>query len=245
MTSHSPMITSAREPVRYQPVADHPAVFLIKVPTLFEREALRRDLMALGARMVREEELFEAMRAGVAALIVPEDQPRALELIDLTDAVRQGHMPAETLKDHTEQMAFLEAELARKYPPFAALWADRDYYLSLLPWVSAARFITGVEGVDGVDLKRDGRGHLTDESLKVLAAATSEGHVMAAGYKALELARVTRGQEKNSSPPSTSGQDPVTSPVDGARRTADQAGSSTAKSGRKTPASRSRKTSGR
>lgn len=216
--------------VRFTPPGEQgesPPVYLIAVPTLMQRAAFRRDVTAAGARYPGQEEMFEALRAGVRAVVEEEAQPALLETLDAAQAAGDGLAEdAELVRD----MAEIEKAMRRHHPPYAALEAERAYWLSVAPIVAARHFLRGWEGVEPPFRRVAG---LVPEEL---LAQLPDGHVEAFGWDAISLLSPSRVQAKNSASPSPSPSDPKISQAEPNRPTAAPDGSSSASASPAIPA---------
>ena len=192
-----------------------------------------RDLAALGASYPADEHMFALLRNGIRALVAADEQAQWLEFVDQYEA-----LPDERPR-MAERMQFLEAELRRRYPPYAQALADRSFWLAVSPIVAARRFLRGWENVS-LPFRRSEEG-LVPESL---IDALPEDHVRAIGGRAMELMYVDAEAEKNSASPSPSGGGQQISPAAPTPRTAAPDGSSTASSSPAIPASASPTPSG-
>jgi len=215
--------------VRFTPkgeAGDNPPVYAIAVPTLMQRAAFRRDVAAAGARYPGQDEMFVALREGVRAAVEDDAQPALLETLDAAEAAGAGLAEdAELARD----MAGIEAAMRRHHPPYAALEAERAYWLSVAPIVAARHFLRGWEGVAAPFRRQAG---LVPEDL---LAELPDAHVEAIGWEAISLMSPSRAQAKNSASPSPSPSDPQTSPAEPSRPTAAPDGNSSASASPATP----------
>ena len=216
--------------VRFTPPGEHgegPPVYIIAAPTLMQRAAFRRDVAAAGARYPGQDELFRALRDGVRVAVEEEAQPALLESLDAAEAAGAGLAEdAELARD----LAAIESAMRRHHPPYAALEAERTYWLSVAPIVAARHFLRGWEGVAARFERRNG---LVPEEV---LAGISDAHVEAIGWEAIALMSPSRAQAKNSASPSPSPSDQPTSPAEPSPATAAPDGSSLASGSNAIPA---------
>lgn len=213
-------------------------VYHLRVPSIAERQRFRRDVIAAGAHYPGESELYDAMREDVRALIHPDDVDRLLALIDACDAEQDallagGDATAIVGADGARTMRLLERELRRAGAAYAALVADRSYYVEIATVMAAGRFL---DRVDGLDIALERRGSvLSDAALDALPA----GHAAAIGLKALGLLRPDRSAQKNSPSSPNTHTVRASSPAAKSRQKACAAGGSAGRSTSRTRSSRS------
>lgn len=215
--------------IRFTPSGegDGAPVYVIAVPTLMQRAGFRRDVAAAGARYPGQDEMFEALREGVRSAVEDDAQPALLETLDAAQAAAEGLAEdAELVRD----MAAIETAMRRHHPPYAALEAERAYWLAVAPIVAARHFLRGWQGV-AAPFRRVG-GLAPEE----LLAELPDGHVEAVGWEAIALMSPSRVQAKNSASPSPSPSARPTSPAEPSPATADPAGTSSASASPATPA---------
>jgi hypothetical protein len=170
--------------------------------------------------------MYQALRDGVRAVVEEEGQAVLLEKLDAAEAAGSGLAEdAELARD----LAEIETAMRRHHPPYAALEAERAYWLSVAPIVASRHFLRGWEGVAARFERRHG---LMPEDL---LAEIPDAHVEAIGWEAIALMSPSRAQAKNSASPSPSPSDPATSPAEPNQPTAAPDGSSSASASAGTP----------
>jgi hypothetical protein len=223
------MTVSLSRTVRFTPPGEQgesPPVYVITAPTLMQRAAFRRDVAAAGARYPGQDEMFRALREGIRAAVEEDAQPALLEKLDAAEAAGSGLAEdAELARD----LAEIETAMRRHHPPYAALEAERAYWLSIAPIVAARHFLRGWEGVEAPFRRQNGL--VPEDLLAQLPDATVE----AIGWEAIALMSPSRVQAKNSASPSPSPSDPATSPAEPSPPTAVPDGSSSASASAGTP----------
>lgn len=199
------------------------ATFQIKPGGVVERELFEATLAARWrAPKVYRFQMLEALSDGVRELADKDDQPRLLEIIARSRA-------SETL-DKTDQALLVETErlMASAWPEYRILQEREAQRENILPLVAFCTF------VKGWDATVPGAISFTPDE-KVAEAALAHVHpldIRVVGNEAYAML-YGQGHAKNSDALSVSDEAPVTSTSDSASP-AD--GKSTAKSGRKTPA---------
>lgn len=195
------MILSKNDVTRYvpgrfkdMPEAKAPAYFYRAV-TKLERAQHGRDVSAAGARCPSQAELISELRVAVNTIVLSDDRPILLELID--------NLQAQTANEQDLSAAkALENVVRANWPAYAKLLADREYYMQVASLLAFKRFVTGWENVD-VPFVTTGR-LLSEDSFE----AVDSGDAMEVGWAALLASSVTAGDEKKSPSPSPSGDSP-------------------------------------
>lgn len=178
-------------------------------------------------------ELRQAVRSGVLALLA--DDPDLDRLLALIDA--EGEGDAEQLAgDDKALLAGVRNVLADCWPEYRELVAQLERRRAIAPIVALRRYCTGME-VEGVTFSLGLDGQVSEATLSQMEPFL----ISVAGNRAYELQQ-PRGLEKNSPRPSPSDDSPKPS---GSAGTSKAAGRSGARRGKKTPASRSPRGSGR
>lgn len=192
----SPLPVSPAEAFRYTPPTypegqDGP-VYLLKVGSLTERAAFRRELLALGADYPGDAALYAEMRRCVEAL-EPENAADLLALIDRAENEPKdgGDVATALLDAERRSVAELERILVQNFPAYADLVARRSFYMEVLPIVAARMFLLGVEEA-GFSLTRRGP-VMPDTELRKVPPADLEF----IGYRIHALLFPQRDQEKN------------------------------------------------
>lgn len=205
-------------------------VYFLRAPSVIERGQIEAELSGEhGAGRVFEFELISAFRNGLMTLLAGD--PGLDRLIELVDREGEGEVLAAE-----DRQALIEARavLVQHWPEYRELVAQRDRRREIAPIVVFRRLCTGWENVDVPFLRGSDRlipdGTLMRIDPLELTAAGNFGYGLMYGA----------ADERNFPQPSPSDDGPATSPSDTSR--AD--GTSKAKGGRKTPASRSRRGSG-
>lgn len=177
-------------------------VYLLAVPSHFQRAAFRRDLRSAGATYPGDGELYRALRADLAA-VAPANLEDLLALVDEVEASAPGEVDLEAVQKLGD-IVRLARVLGQRY---AALEGDREYWIAVTPLIACRHFLHGWEGVDRPFVRT---GTLTsDETLSVL----DDGDLSAIGWKIMSLMRVSKAQEKNSGSSSRSPLGPRPTPT--------------------------------
>jgi hypothetical protein len=215
---------STTAPVPWSPPWAPERKFLFTAGSVVDRANLEAELAGeLRAGRVFDFQLDAAFEAGVTELLGAEDAERLREVVA---AEREGgDIPAAERAMLDECRSLMKEH----WPPFRALAAQAERRNQLVPVVALRRFCTGWDGPGLPPFERK-LGVVTDAALVGLDFLTAR----AAGLFAYGLL-YAGGQEKNSAPPSPSGNGRSSS--NSPRRAG---GSSTAKSGRTTRSSRAR-----
>ncbi|WP_380873594.1 hypothetical protein ACFB49_42520 [Sphingomonas sp. DBB INV C78] len=212
--------------------SESPPVFIIRVGDVIERGMLEASLAGeYNARSVYTYELIQAFQDGVNHLLAGD--PEQDTLIALSSAERDGEQVAPADK----QLLLRAREVMMEHwPEYQRLVATGARRTQIAPIVAFRRFCVGWENV-GVDFARGPDGMIPMSLLADLDATD----LLEAGTHAYGLL-YGRGETRNFPQPSKSDDAPTTSPSD---EPSEEGGKSVAKSGRKTPGSRSRRGSGR
>lgn len=213
-----------------EPKRENQPVYYLKVATLFERAACRRDITASGADYPGLTALYSALRADLSAAS-PYNLEELLALIDEREEAVESEVDPEAFAG-LEAIARIARTMGGQ---FAALEGDRRYWLDVAPIIACQHFLVGWENVTGKDgqpakFERRG-GRTTDASLEQL----EEGDLRAVGYEIIGAWRPAKDVEKNSESPSPSTSDPSLSRQETTLLT-DQSGSSSASATGETPA---------
>lgn len=170
---------------------DNPPVYLLKVPTLMERQSFKRARNAYGvSHYITDKELLEELRKGVAEAVEAGQQAELLEIIDHFELLKEGDQ-SEDAKDLIEQMAEIERVISGAYPRYAQMLADREYYLAITPIVAFRHFVKGIENsATPFEIKA---GLVSEDTVNQL----SEMHVIEVGWKIMMLMHPSQEQEKN------------------------------------------------
>jgi len=206
-----------------------PPRYMLRPGDLMERQALEAELAGeYRAGVVYPFERLTALRDGVMAL--SQDAVARDHVVSLIDAQMSGQAidGAEAALIEAAHDAMME-----HWKPYRSLIAQSNRRNQFLPVLAFQRFCTGWEGAtdrDGAEVpySRDMMGMVTEDAAARLPGVEMQqaGHV---AYRML----YARGQEKNSPPPSPSGDERKIS-RSGSRSRA--GGKSKAKAGTKTPA---------
>lgn len=207
-------------------------VYLLAVPSHFQRAAFRRDLRAAGANYPGDAELYRALREDLRE-VNPYNLDTLLELIDGVEASAQGDVDPDAL-DGLETITRLARAAGGRY---AAMEGDREFWLAVAPIVACRHFLRGWEGVKAADGSEAAfarrRDLTTDETLVHL----DEAELRAVGFKIMSLMRPSKDMEKNSASPSRSASSRKLSPTAKKKRLTGPRGSSSANVSTETPAS--------
>lgn len=245
-------------PVRFTPadLVDTPGapVYLIAPGTSRTRAVFRRELTAQGVQYPAAAVMYETLRDGVRYGIAAHLRDGWLDLIDQaeevasrrTEALRAAaeaaaaegvdgvdgalaKLPELSARERVE-LATIESDIRRHYPPYAAVIADQQFYMDMAPIVAAQHFLVDWENV-GHPFERV-RGVV---DLALLDHAVGDAHTKAIGFRAMALLRPDATAEKNSPsrPGSPAGRGTST---EASKPSTGRAGKSRAKSTRKTPA---------
>lgn len=208
-----------------------------RVPTVTERELFEGEMATYNALAVYPWDIATAFREGLEALL--PDNPEDVERIDairekqlLVEIAGQKKGGADKLSAaESAQIAEATSALMRYWPPYRELVGQAAAREAIMPIVAFRRFVTGWENVldaDGAEpvLRRGLDGLITEASISGIDSMLIRG-CGAAIYRGM----YPGGLEKNSAPPSTSGNTPVTS-----TKPTRKGGKSAKTSGEKTPA---------
>ncbi len=139
----SPAVLHRFTPPRDEGVAV--PTYLLKVPSLIERAAFRRDMQASGARYTPDAEILAHLRDGLAVF-------NPANRADLEDALTALEAAAETGEAAAPEtlalVSDLETVLRQHYPPYAAALAERSFALEVQRVIACRHFLRGVEGAD-------------------------------------------------------------------------------------------------
>lgn len=182
---------SARELLPFTPV-EGGATYHIAVPTILQRHAYRRDVVAAGARYPSDKDLLEILRAGIRAVVRDDAQGPLIDLVDNYEAVSGDPQKLADDPDLLKDIAEIEETIAKHYPAYAEAQADRTYWLGVAPIIAFKHFVRGWDGLDTAYTARGGR--VADECLEQVP----EADVLAVGWKILGLMNPSLAQEKNS-----------------------------------------------
>lgn len=186
-----------------------PPVYLIAPMNWRQRAAWRAELARGGvSRIPTDEEFVRAVRAALEE-VAPDNSAECLEAVDAMLGVMAAPMPdppppptegaepdpareAEAVRRQGVLDAYTAVERAMfSHPKVAAMAAERSMFSSLAPILAAAYALRGWEGVDVPFVRRNGV--VPDDVLDRL----DENDLRAAGYRALELMRVSETARKN------------------------------------------------
>jgi len=183
---------SARERIRFTPAtagdAPEPPVYLIQVPSVLGRAQWQRAVAGLGARYWTDAEMLEALRDGIAALDEPAQAAERLDLVERA-AARDPRQEADAALGRA--LAALERRVRRADPAYAAMVADREFWMVAAPFLAARRFLAGWENLH-LAFQRDEEG-VTAELVERLP----EGHALAIGWRAIAAMTPSEAQAKN------------------------------------------------
>jgi len=253
------IVTSTTESVAFTPSwlegrKDAP-VFRLRAGDVIERGQMEAELSGkYQAGKVWDFELRQAAIGGVTELLREDaaERDRALELInaelefeiDRARAVTTGDKgPEDPLSaDDRRQLVEIRKILEEHWPDYRDLLAQQARRREIAPIVALQRFCTGWENCrseagEPVPFERSADGRVKGSAI----AALSSLEMIAAGNRAYGL-QYGHGERKNSLRPSTSEDGQLNSSSDDSSK-AD--GKSAGKGGKKTPASPSRRGSGR
>jgi hypothetical protein len=165
--------------------------WLIRVPSVMDRAAFRRDLAEEGASYAGDIDLFAAARAGLRAL-APSNLADLLGDIDafeaLDPATRYLDQPAvERLDRILELLRGVDDTVTR-------LLAARGYWMDVLPLVAARRFLIGAVGEK--PLRRSGP-WVEPAAFEAIAERHGLPMLMQIGWRAHALMQLNRTAEKN------------------------------------------------
>lgn len=182
--------------------AGQPA-YRLKIPTVYDRAALRRAVAARGGRRRHGLDLLALLRADLKMLLAehPDAQAGFDALLDASaaawDALRLATTPDEiegafaALGLADAALAPIAAKVAEAGGPYAAALGDNAAWPLLWGAECARRMVLGWTDWPG-ECRRDHDG-LTDAAL----AAIPDRHLIAIGEEVERLARPTAGEEKN------------------------------------------------
>ncbi len=236
--------TSTAEPIPFTPPwlegkPDAP-VYRLRAGSVIERGQFEAELAGrYRAGRVYGHELRAAVRSGVETLLAGD---QSLDhLLGLIEAEAEGE-EVELSNEDKLLLAEVRSTLAEHWPEYRELTAQLERRREIAPIVALQWFCVGWEGCKGdggnpAVFAQDRYGRVTEAALLGLAPL----EMMVAGNRCYGL-QYALGQEGNSPPPTPSDVGPATSVSDAPSKAA---GRSKGKPGRKTPASRSRRGSGR
>jgi hypothetical protein len=193
-------VLSRDDHVWHQPDGS-PRRYLLAPLTRRERNLARRDMVAEGARFPGDAAVYAALREALRE-IAPANFHELLALVDASEA--EADVAARTAEGSaTRRLAPVE-QVARVVPGFAALLADREFYMATLPAVFARHALRGWDG-DGLPPFERRNGIVPDALLDLIPDA----EISSLGFHAHDLAHPTRGAAKNSVPLSPSPESPA------------------------------------
>ena len=166
---------------------ESPPVYLLATPTLLERAKWRRAVLATGAHWHDDGVMIACLRTGIAETVAPEDRAEVMEIVERFADLDGGAAPDDLAREFEE----IERAVQGAYAPYAALAADRAYWLSVAPILAAQHFLRGWENVEARFERRNG---LVAEAA---LAAIPESHVIEIGLEAIALMSPTGDQAKN------------------------------------------------
>lgn len=204
-------------------------VYILAVPDLLQRAGFRREVRRTGADYPGEAALYKALRADLTVL-APANLDTLLQLVDEVEAATRGGpaAPPEALEMLEGAMGVARALGGR----FAAVEADRGFWMSVAPLIACRMFLLGWENRQSPFQRTGGR--TADQCLRTLP----EADLTAVGNKIMSLMTVGEETAGNSASPSPSHSGPANSTKSGKpRRTAGRAGASAGKSTKRTRAS--------
>ena len=192
-------ILSARDPAWHEPVGS-PRRYLIAPLTRLERNRWRAAMVAGGANLPAPAVVWQALRDALRAL-APSNLTELLALVDAAETEDREGAPGEA------SAALAPVERAcRAVPAFAALLAERQFWLDSYPPTMARFALRGWEGPDLPPfVARNG------EVPAELMEAIPDMEVRSIGVRAYEMSFLNRSAEKNSEPPSPSAETPTAS----------------------------------
>lgn len=171
-------------------------VYIIKAATRREKLAFDHEVSASGAGAVTTSELYERLREGIAAVVLEEDRPRLIELVDQAEVLQRENKPVDD--DLARDLAEIQRTIRPHYPPFAQAEAAQQYRLNLMVLIAAQMFLIGWENVSVPFERRAGK--VPDEVMELLP----ERDCTAIGWQALALIFPSEDQSKNSESPAQS-----------------------------------------
>jgi len=173
--------------IRFTPERENAPTYLIGVPSIAGRAAFNRRLDEEGISFINDSDLLDIVRAGVREVVAESQQEEILALIDEFESTKTAELAI--------QVADIEKQLRRVYPPYTEAVAARSYHMTIMPVIAAKCFLRGIE--NGVAFKAQS-GVVTDECLEQIAA---EGDLDSIGWKAVGLFSPNESQIKNSDSP--------------------------------------------
>jgi len=213
-------IKSTSAPVRMEPTGqddvdeDKRVAYLVKVPSVYDRAAYRRQVKARGARLFMPAEMRQSMRTDVAAAndagAFSKDEARAanatIDAFEAALAARDGD--ADTAVPDKLLQAFMDFEESVRGlgGEYAGRLAENEYYLEIAMIEAVRMFVVGWENVDA-DFKRVEPVGLSENSLQ----AISDDHLRQIDGKVGALMAPGGTAEKNLNSPSPGPSGPATS----------------------------------
>lgn len=171
---------------------DGAPVYLLKALSKMDRAQHARDVSATGARCPTSAELVYAMRSGVTEIVHEDDRTRCHSLLDAFEA--------KTLDaDGEKALAELEQVMLRTCVHYAAIVAERNYYMQVAPMIAFQRFVLGWENV-AHEYKRSGN-RIADDVFEQI----DDSDVAEVGWAVLVRDRFKESDAKKSPSPSPSG----------------------------------------
>ena len=161
-------------------------VYLIATPTILERAKWRRAVVSVGARWHDDAAMIDCLKRGIAEVIEPERQDEILATVD-SFAEANDDVTADLARDFEE----VERAILSAFEPYAAMAADRAYWLEVAPILAAQQFLRGWENVDSAFERRNG---LVSETA---LGGIPEAHVIEIGLEAISLMSPTEAEAKN------------------------------------------------
>lgn len=177
---------SAKDVHRLQPDGEAGPTYLIKTPSFLERAAWRREVASAGARYPGDAALFQALKDDLKA-VGPENLSELLARVDEVATMDREERTADVMQAITPVIDMVR----RLGGDYARLEAERSHWVEIAPYVAAQRFLVGVEGGE-VPVKPT-QGGLDVATL----AALPQDHVLACGWRAVDLMTLSRAAAKN------------------------------------------------
>lgn len=184
---------------------DPAPVYLLRVPSISDRHAIERDIVAKGASFPDFGRSLANVRAGIRAVLPAERHDAALAIV----SDFEGLAPVGEGKDfNTAYIAYvlLEEELKRHYTPVAIQVAQGQFYNATAQLTALRYLLTGWSktGAAPEDFVRED-GLTAEQSLALIPA----DEFAELALKAQGLVRLSQAKSKKSAPPVSSSSSPT------------------------------------
>lgn len=188
-------VVFSRRDLRMIPGSDG-RIYTVAPLTYREKQRLNADLAAAGAVYPSRVKMFAGIRTAIRE-IAPENEAELLAMVDEYEAAVGDLKPGEVLPEDLQARYDLIEGVARKVPVYAALIAEQQFYIGLLPFHTLQLALRAWEG-PGLPPFRRARDRVPAE----LVEAMGDADINAVGWEAQKLGQPDQSAGKNSAPPS-------------------------------------------